>query len=156
MDNIQSILQTLRGMGCAVCCIPPEQLHGTEPLELEARLDADAAGFIKTLRQNSISDITSEIESMGFSLISTGGGCEAWYMPVDKHYMFLLSNDGQTARNLNRHETLYLAYFERQQDHSDPITSLEANWQTIRPMVSDFRSGKWAATHAKAPFKNAA
>lgn len=101
----------------------------------------------------SVQDITAELQQIGLTLHSTGGGCEAWHVSKDGFYIYVTDEDGSGARNLTASENLVLGYYREGQDHSDPVASVEGPWVKIKPLVEAFQAGQWAEAQSSGGFE---
>lgn len=100
--------------------------------------------------------LTAAIKELGFDLWSTGGGCEAWRLEVGDHFVYLTDADGSGARDLCSEDTLWLGYYEKDQDHSDEMILREGDWSELKPMILEFKSGEWLTKRQKGQLKTLA
>lgn len=90
--------------------------------------------------------IDDTLIKLGFTLTSTGGGCEAWEFEHGGYYLMLTDSDGSRARDLTETYLLWLGYYKSNQDHSDHTELLEGFWGTeILRAIEEFKEGKWQA-----------
>ena len=131
----------------------PEIKTGDFPPDAQAAFDAACESAVETwvtgnsrdIKQDeSTDDLTKELLELGFELISTGGGCEAWYLACGQHYVYLTDTDGSTACGLKPTQSLWLGYYAKGPDVGEHCDLLEGDWLTIKAAVLAFKSGEWA------------
>lgn len=131
----------------------PEIKTGDFPPDAQAAFDAACESAVETwvtgnsrdIKQDeSTDDLTKELLELGFELISTGGGCEAWYLVCGQHYVYLTDTSGSTARGLNATQDLWLGYYAEDPDSGEEYKMAEGDWLIIKAAVLAFKSGEWA------------
>lgn len=100
--------------------------------------------------------LTEAIKELGFELWSTGGGCEAWRLEVGDYFVYLTDADGSGARDLCSEDTLWLGFYEKDQNHSDEMILREGDWSEIEPAIHEFKSGKWLTKRQSGQLKTLA
>lgn len=87
--------------------------------------------------------LDNEIEALGFAVISTGGGFEAWHLAKGKYHL-LLTNGLDSAKGLTENDHLCLGYYRT--GHGDQVEGIEGLWSSVKGAIEAFIDGSWQAT----------
>ncbi len=95
--------------------------------------------------------LDDEIEALGFEVISTGGGFEAWYLAKDKYHLLLTNDEIDSAKGLTENDRLCLGFYKT--GHGDQLECIEGDWPRVKDAINAFKNGSWQATTQKTAHK---